>query len=122
LGIEDGLFAFIRTSIRSIWNVELLLCLGRSPERWWSPDDLVRELRASQSIVAEGLGVLETAGLATSDARGFYRYAPATKEFDRLTQELARLHDERPLTVTEVMFSSDDKLRKFADAFRLTKE
>ena len=39
--------------------------------------DLVRELRASDVIVAERLEALQAAGLVSPEADGTFRYAPA---------------------------------------------
>jgi hypothetical protein len=120
--IESELLTFVRASIRSVWNVELLLWLFGAQHRAWAAEELVRGLRASGAVVNDGLSTLETAGLVSSNDEGGYRYAPASAAFDRLTRELDALYRERPLAVTEAIFSSDDKLRTFADAFRLKKE
>jgi DNA-binding transcriptional ArsR family regulator len=121
--IADDLLEFIRGSIRSVWNVELILLMWRQSRRTWAPDELVRELRASEFVVSEGLGALQAAGLVTAEADGRYRYAPASPEFDRLVQQLDQVYRERPTAVTRAIFSSPtDKLQTFADAFRLKKD
>lgn len=120
--IEDELLGFVRSSIKSVWNVELLLHLKRSGDRAWGADQLVRELRASASVVKDGLQMLQNCGLAASDEAGLWRYAPASPVFDRLTSELDVLYRERPTAVTQALFSRTDQLRSFADAFRLRKD
>jgi hypothetical protein len=120
--IENELLEFVRSSIRSVWNVELLLHLRRSDVRSWAMDELVRDLRASASVVRDGLQVLHTAGLVAKDEGGHWRYAPASPVFDRLTSELEILYRERPTAVTQALFARTDRLRSFADAFRLRKD
>ncbi len=120
--IENELLEFVRFSIGSVWNVELLLKMRRSGERSWTGDELVRELRASASVVKDGLQTLQAAGLAAPDENGAWRYAPASAAFDRLTGELEVLYRERPTAVTQALFARTDRLRSFADAFRLRKD
>jgi DNA-binding IclR family transcriptional regulator len=120
--IDEELLGFVRSSIRSVWNVELLLHLRRSGDRAWGADELVRELRASGSVVEAGLQALQKCGLAAVDEAGTWRYAPASAVFDRLTSELDVLYRERPSAVTQMLFSRTDQLRSFADAFRLRKD
>lgn len=121
--IGNQLLEFTRVSIRSVWNIELLVHLRRFPERAWAVDELVRELRASTRIVIDGLRTLETAGLVAAEEGDKRRYAPASAELDRLARDLDKLYRERPGTVTEALFaSSTDKLRSFADAFRLWRD
>lgn len=121
--IENEPLEFVRTSIRSVWTLELLLCLSRSPSRGWTPPELVRELRASDPIVGDGLAGLQVAGLVRPSPDGLFFYAPASSQLDRLVQELARLYRDKPTLVTRAIFGSPDgRLQSFADAFRLKKE
>jgi len=121
--MDDGLREFLRHSIRSVWNVELLLWLSRHAGRGWPAADLVRELRASDVVVSQGIASLQQAGLLLAETGGTYRYAPASPELDRLVQQLERIYRERPSLVTRALFSAPtDKLAALADAFRLKKD
>ncbi len=121
--IQGELLDFVRTSIRSVWTLELLLFLWRSSNSRWTAAQLVQELRASDGIVNEGLASLQAAGLVMSEAGGTFRYAPASSHLDRLVGQLAQLYRERPTTVTKAIFSSpNDRLHTFADAFKLKKD
>jgi len=121
--MDDDLREFLRHSLRSVWNIELLLSLHRNPGRSWRPADLVRELRASDMVVDQGLAGLQQAGLVIAEADGSYRYVPASPRLDQLVLQLERAYRERPSTVTRALFSTaDDKLNTFADAFRLKKD
>lgn len=121
--MDPDLLQFIQSSIRSVWSLELLLHLRRHSSRYWKPDELVRELRASDFIVSEGLLALQTAGLVTPEGDGMYRYRPASADLDRLVGLLERQYGERPQSVTKAIFSApSDKLQTFADAFRLKRD
>ena len=83
----------------------------------------MRELRASDPIVEDGLASLGAAGLVSRGNDGTFGYTPASTHLDRLVQELARAYREKPLAVTNAIFSSpSDKLQTFANAFRLRKD
>ena len=114
--------AFLRESIRSVWNVELLLVLARNPGRAWMPDDLVREMRASDHVVRDGLKLLQVAGLIGAVSPSTFSYLPASDDLRRLVEELEWQYRERPQTVTRAIFAPRDKLRTLAEAFRLKKD
>lgn len=121
--MDDELGEFLRHSLRSVWNIELLLWLHRHNGRSWPPNELVRELRASDMVIEQGVASLLQAGLIVVEADGSCRYAPATPHLDQLVLLLERLYRERPSTVTRILFSSpDSKLTTFSDAFRLKKD
>lgn len=121
--MDSNLAEFVRESIRSVWNLELLLCLSRNAGRAWRADELVRELRASDFVVSEGMTALEAAGLVAEAADGTYRYMPASAALDQQVHELAKEYRERPQTVTRAIFSRPpDKLQTLADAFKLKKD
>ncbi len=109
--------SFVREHFRSVWAVELLLLLKRDPERCWAPADLVRELRASTSLVADNLRRLETSGLAAPE-EGCFRYAPANPVLDSLCVQLEAAYRERPVAVINMIARPADPLQSLADAFK----
>jgi hypothetical protein len=117
---EEQILAFLRAHIRSLWALELLLLLARDRGKAWQPSDLVREMRSSPVAVGEALRNLQSAGLAASDADNRYRYSPASAELDALASGIAQAYSVRPSAVVKAIVTApDDKLRIFADAFRL---
>lgn len=121
--IQPELMEFVRTSIRSVWTLELLLMIWRTSPAPWTAARLVQELRASELIVSDALASLQAAGLVLAEEGATFRYAPAAPHLDRLVAQLEQLYRERPMAVTKAIFGSpNDKLQTFADAFRLKKE
>lgn len=121
--MDEEVLGFLRSSVRSVWALELLLYLRQHADRAWSVCDLVRELRGSDFVVTESLAGLQAAGLVTAEANGTYRYAPASREFDRLSQQLEAAYRARPIAVAKAILSTrSDRLQTFADAFRLRKD
>lgn len=114
---------FLRSSIRSIWDLELLLLLHAQRARLWTVDDLVRELRASILIVADALGALQKAGVVSKTGSDAYQFWPISPELDRLVAEVASAYASAPAAVTETILSAPSaNIRIFADAFKIKKD
>ena len=117
LATDSDLITFVREHVRSVWAVELLLLLRRDPERCWSPPDLVSELRASTSLVADNLQRFETSGLIAPED-GCFRYAPASPVLEALCAQLESAYRERPVQVINMIARPVDPLQSLADAFK----
>jgi len=116
--LDDALLAFIGSSIRSVWSLELLLLLRRRAPAAISVDDLVLELRGSKTVVLTSLKHLEHAGLIAHDSNGF-QYAPKRPEAEALVEALAQAHADRPVALIDAIHAGPSKkLQNFADAFR----
>src|ERR1051326_1268276 len=110
---------FVRSSIGSVWALEMLLLVGGRPERAWQHEELVRELRSSPAAVAGAAHVLERSGLCANDRERGCRYRPASPELDHVGAMVRKIYAAKPATVIGAIFeSSDDKLRAFAQAFK----
>ena len=113
---EDELAAFIRQAIPSVWALEVLLLLRRE-ERLWAEDQLVTELRASQTAVRNALGRLAARELILGGDNHQWRYAPASPVLDGLVEALQAAYRERPVAVINII-SKPDPLQSLADAFK----
>lgn len=118
MATDEDLAGFVREHVRSVWALELLLALRRDAERCWPVDELVRELRASTSLVANNLQGFERSGLAVRDDSGCYRYAPAGVVLDDLCAALEAAYRERPVAVINMISRPSDSLQSLADAFK----
>jgi hypothetical protein len=117
LASDQDLSDFVREHVRSVWALELLLALRRDPERCWGAEELVRELRASTTLVNTNLQSFERSGLAMRDDSGCYRYAPASPVLDDLCGRLEAAYRERPVAVIN-MIARPDPVQTLADAFK----
>lgn len=104
-------------------QLELLLLLHANPGRAWSAADVAQELRIDPAWAGGQLGELVAHALiapAAEDPRAF-RYVSTS--LDATVAQLARDYAERRVTIITLIFSKPvDKLRSFADAFRLRKD
>src|SRR5690606_34813897 len=96
---SEALNGFIRSTIKSVWALELLLLISRERKRSWTPEDLNRELRGSLALVTEIIAKFRGAGLIADGGDGTYRYEPQSVEFDKLVRELEAAYAARPLAV-----------------------
>lgn len=116
---DVDLVAFIRRSIPSVWALETLLLVRRSPGRNWSAGELVGELRASDAVVRGVLDGFQRDGLVAKGQDGRFSFAPVAEVLDELTTALAEAYAERPVAVIRTIVSPEAKLQTLADAFRL---
>jgi predicted ArsR family transcriptional regulator len=121
----EELRAFIRDHITDVDAVELLLLLARDRDRTYDIAALVADLRPSaitEMAVRKHLAVFEERGLVTSSKEGRCRYSPVRPELDAVVRALSRVYNERPVTLVRMIYAlKDEKIRSFADAFRLKK-
>ena len=119
---EQAVLDFVGQSFRSVWPLELLLILFQEPKTSWQVDALAREVRATSSVVVQGLAALEAVKFVALNAEGGYRFQPATPEQADMARALIDLYNQKPRAVMRTIFSApSDRIQTFADAFRLRK-
>ena len=117
MATDSDLLSFVREHIRSVWALELLLLLRRDPERCWAPAELVRELRASNPLVADNLRRFEQSGLVAPENECF-RYAPASPVLADLCGRLEAAYRQRPVAIINMIAKPADPVQSLADAFK----
>lgn len=117
--LSDEALTLLRGSIRSVWALELLLLLRRTPDRDWSNGDLVSELRGSDVVVQEALAGFLGAGLLVAQTDGRHRYRPASPLLDQWVEEIEQAYATRPSAIIREIFAAPgNKVQIFADSFR----
>jgi hypothetical protein len=118
--LEPDLLLFVRTSVRSIWALEVLLLLRRKAPGGLTPDEIVSSLRASPMLIARIIDQLEAEGLVGRDEGDVIRFECRAPELTQLCDALDQASQDRPIALRDAIASSpNDKLRNFSDAFRL---
>jgi hypothetical protein len=117
---EEDVLTFVASTVKSLWTLELLLLMRRHRDRAWRTDEAVAELRASTVVVRESLSDLSAAGLVAADDERHFCYRPASEQLDSFVRETEGLYTVKPLTIINAIAAApNEKLRIFADAFRL---
>jgi hypothetical protein len=100
-----------------------MLMMMAQPNRDWTIEILVGELRASEPLVADLLKRFQRTGLVLNDNADVWRWRPATQELEELSQSVARAHSVTPFAVVQTIVEAPGyQLREFSDAFRLRKD
>jgi hypothetical protein len=136
--VDDGIPARVKQLITdhvdSVMQLEVLLLLaGQAGQaaRVWTAAELAQQMRVDAAWVDSTLRGMTGKGLvAVTDASGGgsgaapqFRYEPRTAELGAAVNELAEAYADRRVTVIGLIFAKPtDKLRSFADAFRLRKD
>ena len=107
-------------------EVLLLLAAPAQAGKVWTARELAQQLRIDEAWVEGQLRTMAAGGLvAASDATSpaQFRYEPRTPELAQAVDELAQAYADRRVTVIGLIFAKPtDKLRTFADAFRIRKD
>lgn len=114
---------FISTHIDSIEKLEVLLLLRTQAEREWTAREVSLELRIAEMSAAARLADLSSRRLVMPLGDGKYRYGPASAEDAQDVTDLAATYSTRRVSVISFIFSKPlEKVRGFADAFRLKRD
>lgn len=117
--------AIIAEQIDSVMQLEVLLLLADNPAREWDPAEVAQQFRIDLEWVDSQLRGLAARGLVQiiDGPPVRFRYQPRTPELAQAVAELGQAYANRRVTVIGMIFSKPvDKIRSFADAFRLRKD
>ncbi|MFO7178436.1 MAG: hypothetical protein DIU78_007040 [Pseudomonadota bacterium] len=116
----------IAQHITSVEQLEVLLLLREHADREWSASAVSEEIRTSERSAAARLADLRTRGFLTSREDAgvtLYRFDPLTDTLRRAVASLSQVYRERRYTIIDLIFSKPiDRLRVYADAFRIRKD
>lgn len=116
--LDAQLIDFIRSSIRSVWTLELLILLRRHSPAAMRLEQAARELRGTEALVAKCVPQLEAAGLIALEGETI-KFAPASPALQELSALLEMEYRQRPVAVVDAIVSGqNDRLRTLSDAFR----
>ena len=116
---------FLADHIESVLELEALLLLAADANRIWTATDVARELRVDPGWAGPQLSRLCGRGVLAcdSDPQPHYRFAPSSPKMEQAVRDLASAYATRRVTVISLIFAKPtDKLKSFADAFRLRRE
>lgn len=108
----------------SVEQLEALLLLHRRADRDWTVLEVSEELRTNAQSIATRLDGLRAAGLVSpGQAPHTHRYAPRTREHMDAVNALADEYTVRRVSViTYIIAKPSERIRSFADAFRLRRD
>ena len=124
--ISPAIRDFVVEHIDSVLQLEVLLLLFAQRERAFTTTEISEELRIDANWVDGQLSRMCISGIliCTSQSNVFsYQYQPARKDLDDAVKGLADAYVQRRVSVVSLIFNKPiDRLKNFADAFRLRKD
>jgi hypothetical protein len=113
---------FIDQHIESLAQLEVLLLLHERAERQVHPGEIARRLAIMPEMSATILADLARRGFAVRKDE-LYRFQSPDGNAEQLINKLAETYRDRRVAVTSAIYSKPiDKVKTFAEAFRLRKE
>ncbi|ATE65647.1 hypothetical protein [Rhizorhabdus dicambivorans] len=120
---DQDLAAFIRSTFRSVWSLELVSLMAREGDRGWERAELVAALRASDLIVDRAIDELTIAGVLLLDGAGQACLRPASADLKALVDASTAFYVRSPDKVRRIIITgATTGLTAFADAFRIRKD
>jgi hypothetical protein len=115
---------FIADTIDSVAQLELLLLLRSEAGKQWTAEEAGKALYSAADVTALQMADLQQKRLlAPGTATGTFHYRPEPPDVARLVDRLADLYRQRRVAVITAVYTKPiDKIKSFADAFRLRKE
>jgi hypothetical protein len=113
---------FLSQHIDSIEKLEVLLLLRAEAGRNWSAGAAAHALRIAEESARGRLEDLCERGMLACERADSFRYAPLSAADAQAVDELAATYALRRVSVITFIFSRPtERIRSFADAFRLKK-
>ena len=114
--------AFVRDHVETLEQLEVLILLSKSPERWWDAAAVAEALGLNVTIARDALERFASRNLLaisiTTDVR--YQLQPGTAMLRDASEEFAEAcRTKRGAIVRLVTDAQQRAMRDFADAFRL---
>lgn len=124
--LSEAVRQLIVQHISSVDQLEILLLLKENSARVWTVEDVSQALLTQPEVTATRLSELAHDGLLSVKnvcGKDLYRYHARTAQLEPAVAELARLYPQYRVRIISLIYSKPtDKIRTFADAFRLRKE
>jgi DNA-binding IclR family transcriptional regulator len=123
--LPDAVVGFVHEHVASIGQLEILLLLRRRGGELLEPAAVARELAMDAGWVERELAQLASQGLIENAGNGIpaWRWAPRTPALEAAAAAVADAYvTHRVAVVTLVVERPNQRLRVFADAFRVRKD
>jgi hypothetical protein len=120
-----SVMAFVTDHVRNLGELQLLMAIIESGDRWWDATSAARELGLTLPDARRALDYFGTHNLLniriTEDIR--YQYCPGTPELRASAEACATAFRSRPLDLAQLATGpSARSVRDFADAFHVRRK
>lgn len=120
---QDQIESFIANSFRSVWALDLLRFLADHAGGYFSANQLIEAMRASDAVVSQSVDNLTAAGLAVVDGEGRVALHEPSADQASLVSAAIDFYARSPDKVRRLIIAQcNPGVAAFADAFRLRKD
>lgn len=123
--IADDIKQFVNQYISSVASLELLLLMRKHPSKRWTKDNLCLELRSNSfhiEYLLNELLISELIQQEKSNSESVYYYTDNTK-WEHVISSLEQTYAQKRLSVINLIYMQPvDKIRTFANAFKIRKD
>jgi hypothetical protein len=114
----------VRRHIRSLEDLEILLLLRRTPERWWTAPEIARDVSTTQTNAKDSVERLSGSFLEVrASAEPAFRFSTPNPELQAMVGELHAVYQEnRSNLIRFIVPQPAAAIQDFADAFKLEKK
>jgi hypothetical protein len=122
--ISRELRELIDRHLRSLDEVEVLLCLYHSRGEGFTVEAVAAKCNKPEEDVAEDLRELTESGFLVLDSfEKTYTYSVRNAALNDVVDQLAHLYNERPVSLIHAIYERPStSVRSFAEAFRLRRD
>jgi hypothetical protein len=122
---DPSVVAFVTDHVRSLAELQLLMTIAQSGDRWWDATSAAGESGLTVHEARRALDFFGARNLLdikiTGDIR--YRFRPGTPELQAVAEASVNAFRTRPLEIAQLVTGpSATRVRDFADAFRVRRK
>lgn len=109
--------------IESVSQLEALFAFYKTPGEQWTVASLSKELRSNETSAARQIMHLVKFGFIKQIDEQHFIYSPSTDKLSADVENLHRTFQEKSVAVIAYLYEKPtDKLKGFADAFKIKKD
>lgn len=113
----------IKTHVRTVAHLELLLFLYENRERPWTPEELSTHLRTNTTSIQTQLQELKTLVFTPDEKSNVFQFCQSNPQNTALVSRLAKVKQEYPYRLIDEIYSYPyEKIKTLADAFQFSKK
>jgi hypothetical protein len=123
--ISRGLKSFVKEQVQSVFRLEVLLLLHGAQTRSFTNAEVANELGFEAEVAHEQLEALAGNRLLSRCGNDElrYRYDPTDQQAATMVDQLAMAYAKQRVPILSLILAEhSDRVRRFAEAFRVTRE
>jgi len=120
--VPENVRRFVIQHVQSIAQLEILLLVSSSSERWWTVKEIYKALLNNEAMVQKTLDDFTHRRLVVKSDSETYQFS-SLEEDRALMRSTAEIYRDRPGKIVQLIYETPaSEIEEFARAFRIRKE